>query len=478
MDQSYRPHPPGGPGGHSQLHVSVDRFDPPDLVIQDELHLIEGPLGSMVGIYETAVETLAGGNPENPSRGPKYIASTATIRRSGPQVRSLFNREVSLFPPSGLTVDDSFFARTVEPHPLSESAAGRLYVGVAAPGKGAQTPIVRIWSSLLQSGSIVQQAPPEQDPDRLWTLAGYFNAVRELAGAATLYRQDIPERLRHRHPTGTRTTEPDGYMELSSRVDSVRLPAMLGALEIPGRVDVVCATSMFGTGVDIDRLGLMVIHGQPKTTSTYIQATGRVGRRSGALVVTFLRAARPRDLDHYEFFCGYHRALYRHVEPITVSPFAPKARERCLGPLSVALLRQASEIDGHTVSADWSIEQRLAGQQYHSEARRMANHRRDAEVQAIVPLIVQRAQTQPVDVRPPASVCRVETEAELDIWQQLARLARSRDDLVYTEPSVARSPTRSVVLGDPQHQGVGLPQAFENAPQSLRAIEETTTFKT
>jgi hypothetical protein len=478
MEQVYRPHPPGGPGGHSQLHVPVPRFDPPDLVIQDELHLIEGPLGSMVGIYETAVESLAGAIPDAPRSGPKYVASTATIRQAGPQVRALFNREVSQFPPQALSVDDSFFAVTSEPHPLSERAAGRLYLGVAAPGKGAQTPIVRIWSSLLQSGLTSQFAAPEEDPDRLWTLAGYFNAVRELAGAATLYRQDIPERLRHRHPSGTRATEPDGYMELSSRVDSMRLPAMLGALELPGRIDVVCATSMFGTGVDIDRLGLMVIHGQPKTTSTYIQATGRVGRRSGALVVTFLRAARPRDLDHYEFFCGYHRALYRHVEPITVSPFAPKARERCLGPLSVALLRQAADIAGQPVSPDWCVEQRLAGQQFHSEARRMATHRRDVEVQAVVALAEARGQAQPDDIRPAPGVCRIETEAELDTWQQLARLAASRNDLVFAEPAVARTPTRHVVLGDPQHEGAGLPQAYENAPQSLRAIEETTTFKT
>ncbi|TIX46364.1 MAG: helicase, partial [Mesorhizobium sp.] len=141
--------------------------------------------------------------------------------------------------------------------------------------------------------------------------------------------------------------------ELSSRVDSMELPSRLGLLARPAGLAVVCATSMFGTGVDIDRLGLMVVHGQPKTTATYIQATGRVGRRGGALVVSFLRASRPRDLDHYEYFVGYHRSLYRHVEAITVSPFAPKARERALGPIAVSLLRQASEIDGQQVHQDW-----------------------------------------------------------------------------------------------------------------------------
>ncbi len=480
QEPSFRPHPKGGRGQSAPLHVAVPRFEPPDLVIQDELHLIEGPLGSMVGLYETALEALGEGFGQV-ARRPKYVASTATIRQAAPQVRALFDRSVAQFPPQGLRIDDSFFAVTGEPHQLDERAAGRLYVAVAAPGKGAQTPIVRIWSSLLQSGQSCAAAPVADDPDRFWTLAGYFNAVRELAGAATLYRQDIPERMRHRFGATARPTDLAGYMELSSRVDSVELPSMLEKLALPGSdggIDVVCATSMFGTGVDIDRLGLMVIHGQPKTTSTYIQATGRVGRRSGALVVTFLRAARPRDLDHYEYFTAYHRALYRHVEAITVSPFAPKARERCLGPLAVALLRQAATLDGAAVDANWRVEQRLAGQQFHSEARRMENHRRDAEVAALPALLERRAQAQPDDVRPPAGVTAIEVEAELDRWQLLARRAVTRDDLVYYEPAMTRVPTREVVLGDPQHTGADLPQAFENAPQSLRAIEETTTFRT
>lgn len=475
--QTFRPDPPGGPGGHGQLHVDVGAFDPPDLFIQDELHLIEGPLGTMVGLYETALEALGAGAPGTPRRRPKYVASTATVRQAGPQVRALFDRDVAQFPPSGLDVDDSFFAVTAEPHPLDEATAGRLYVGLAAPGKGAQTPIVRTWSSLLQSAVGARATQGAHDPDRLWTLAGYFNAVRELAGAATLYRQDIPERMRRRYGAAARDAEPNGYMELSSRVDSVELPGMLDALGREWGVDVVCATSMFGTGVDIDRLGLMVVHGQPKTTSTYIQATGRVGRRSGALVVTFLRASRPRDLDHYEFFCGYHRALYRHVEAITVSPFAPKARERCLGPIAVALLRQAAELDGRGVADEWRVEQRLSGQRLHSEAMRMGAHRRDQEVLTIPEILERRAQRQPPDIRPLPGLTRLEAEAELDRWQLLARRATNRDDFVYQEPAVARSPVRSVVLGDPQHAAANLGEAFENAPQSLRAIEETTTFK-
>jgi hypothetical protein len=475
---NFQLHPVAGPGGHHALHVTARRFRPPELIIQDELHLMEGALGSMVGLYETAIETLCGYEDGTDPVRPKYVASTATIRQAATQLQGLFDRSLAQFPPSALSSDDSFFAVTREPHPLDDIAPGRLYVGIAAPGKGAQTPIVRIWSSLLQSGFEAYTANPSPDTDRFWTLAAYFNAVRELAGATTLYRQDIPERMQYRWPRSARPLGPDESMELSSRVDSMELPSRLAELERPQGVGVVLATSMFGTGVDIDRLGLMAVHGQPKTTSTYIQATGRVGRRAGALVVTFLRAARPRDLDHYEYFVAYHRALHRYVEAITVSPFAPKARERGLGPLSVALLRQGVRIGGHPVSGTWRVQQRLDQRRHYCEARRMAAHRHDPEVRALVSVIEERARSQPAAIRPQQGVSAAEAQSELDRWQGIARQSNNTDDFVYSEPTAIQAPTRAVVLGDPQHQSAGLNQAFENAPQSLREIEETTTFKT
>jgi hypothetical protein len=465
-----REHPPGNSGA-SPLHVAVPPFDPPDLVLQDELHLIEGPLGSLVGLYETAVDTLA----TNPRGGikPKYIASSATIRAADTQVAAVFDREMRLFPPTALDAEDRFFAKSSESHPMDESRPGRLYVGVAAPGRGAQTPLIRIWSALLQ-GSILSVPAPDQ----FWTLVGYFNAVRELAGARALYRQDIPERMRH--TAGSNARDLDEGTELSSRANSLQLPALLESLAnaAPNAPDAVFATSMFGTGVDIDRLGLMVVNGQPKTTSAYIQATGRVGRQIGGLVVAFYRASRPRDLDHYEYFSGYHRALYRYVEPVTVSPFAPRARERALGPVAAALLRNAREILGRPVDPGWAIEQRLSGDNFQSLASMMASGRADAAVVAVARLLEQRAAAQPTGRRPPAGLTQREAESELDRWQAIAAQHPGPDNFVYWEPSMMRTPHRHVVLGDDQHEAQGLEQAFESAPQSLRDVESTTGFRT
>jgi hypothetical protein len=473
--------PGPGSGDHptvSKLRVPVQPFLPPDLVIQDELHLLEGPLGSMVGLYETAVDALSERVVQGTTIRPKYVSSSATVRQAESQVQALFERKLASFPPSAISVDDRFFARTAESHPLECDKAGRLYIGVSAPGKGAQTPIIRIWSALLQKAWERRNAGTDDELDRFWTLVGYFNALRELAGALALYRQDIPQRLQEWDNPRVLEYEP---MELSSRASSLDLPAMLDKLGNPWSSDAVLATSMFGTGVDVNRLGLMVVHGQPKTTSAYIQATGRVGRSGGGLIVSFFRVSRPRDLDHYEFFTGYHRMLYRAVEPVTVTPFAPRARERCLGPLSVALLRQGKQIGGIPILYPWLIEQRVSGG-FRSEAIGMDQHRYDPEVTCLPDLFERRAQNQPDGRRPPEHAVRDEAASELDRWHDIAsRVARAadrvNDRLVYNEPAMTRTPERSVVLGDAQHQLRQLPVAFENAPNSLRDVEETTQFK-
>ncbi|MBI2570482.1 MAG: DUF1998 domain-containing protein [Candidatus Schekmanbacteria bacterium] len=464
-------------------NVNVERLLPPDLVLQDELHLIEGPLGSMVGIYETAVDELASTGAGTGRTAPKYIASTATVRNADAQVRSLYVRALEVFPSPGLRADDSFFAQTRPIHPLDADSPGRLHVGVCAPGRGAQTPIVRIWSRALQHVEDRRRAgAPPLDLDPFRTLVGYFNAIRELAGAVALTQQDIVQRLSTIGAPPRVLTE-DEPVELSSRQDSMRLPALLGDLDVAlggtsDPVNLVVATSMFGTGVDVERLGLMVVHGQPKTTSSYIQATGRVGRRSGGLVVTFFRAARPRDLNHYEFFSAYHGSLYRYVEPITVNPFAPRARDRALGPVAVALLRQAPEIGsaGTAVPVDerWRVQQRLQ-RGFHCRAHEMARGRRDVDVQAVPPAMEVRAQAQPGMRRPPAGDTQSHTAAELDCWQQLA--ARTGGQLVYYESTLVNPPRLPVVLGDLAHQVARTGVAYEDAPNSLRDVESTVTVR-
>lgn len=481
------PNGPGSPPARprddvlSGRNVETGPFAPPDFILQDELHLIEGPLGSLVGIYETAVDALASHLQNGEAVRPKYIASTATVRNAQEQVQSLFDRQLEVFPAPGLTANDSFFSTTRTSHPLDAHQAGRLYVGVCAPGRGAQTPIVRIWSRLLQRVADRASAGASADElDAFWTLVGYFNAIRELAGAVALARQDIVQRI---ETIATRPRALEDPMELSSRADSMQLPGMLEHLSVslpapPAPADSVVATSMFGTGVDVERLGLMVVHGQPKTTSAYIQATGRVGRLRGGLVVTFFRAARPRDLSHYEFFATYHAALYRHVEPVTVSPFAPRARDRALGPVAVAILRQASELilGGAPVPVNgrWRTQQRLQGG-WSCRAHEMASARADPDVLAVPEIMELRSRAQPDPRRPGPNETRDHSASEIDRWSQLA--GRAADQLLYFEPTLVNPASRPIVLGDLAHLVARLGVAFEDAPNSLREVEATTTFR-
>jgi len=470
--------PETGSIGTGQSYA-VDRFAPPSLIIQDELHLIEGPLGTMVGLYENAVEVLTSRTRNGGIIRAKYVASTATIRQADSQVQALFDRELAQFPPPGISADDSFFAISREPHQLEGERPGRLYVGVCTPGRGAQTPIIRIWSAIMHEMARVRQARGSTDPesDQYWTLVGYFNAKKELAGAVGLFKADIPERLRILEGrTGGNARSPLNFIELSGRTASFEIPGKLDRLaRFPENdVDSIFATAMFGTGVDVDRLGLMVVHGQPKTTGNYIQATGRVGRQRGGLVISFLRASRPRDLDHYEFFVGYHRSLHRHVEPVTVFPFSPRARERGLGPLAVSILRNAQEILGIPVSSDWAPEGRRRGDVIpQSGSRLMARRRHYADVGALIDFLESRARIQPQGRNPAPDVCRREISSWLERWASYASLYR---DLVYYESTMTREARSTVVLGDPGHEGRIPAPVFRNAPQSLRDVEATTTF--
>jgi hypothetical protein len=469
----YRPHqyPPGEDSdGHPKRlplepasnRITVPRLGPPDLILQDELHLIEGPLGSLVGFYEGGVDYLC---QEHEGIKVKYLASTATVRRASQQVQSVFSRKLQIFPPHSLTSDDRFFVREINDsmvHVLDDRGPGRLYLGIAAPGRGPLTPLVRIWARLLQTSWTNRSHP---DIDSFWTLTGYFNAIRELAGVRALYRQDIRERLRDVAGATARPIPADRCQELSSVTDSVELPAVLDLLskEYPFAEDSVLTTSMFGTGVDVPRIGLMVVHGQPKTTSSYIQSTGRVGRKKGGLVVTFLRATRPRDLIHYEFFAGYHRQLHRFVEPITVFPFSPGVIERAGGPVAVFILRNKSQF---TVS--WYDP---------TSAFLMGTNRTSApEITEIVTALDNRGTVQPGSQTMQKGSVKKRLDPMLDLWQNVAQ--RKGVSLRYVEYAISTIPKHPVVLGDAQHIRFKQEVVFENAPQSLRDIEETLGFET
>ena len=325
---------------------------PPDLVIQDELHLISGPLGTMVGLYETAVDELSSWESRGKKVRPKVVASTATVRRSAEQVRGLFARRVSVFPAHGIDAGDDYFSIR---RPLDRDP-GRRYVGLCAHGSSRPAALIRIYTALLGGAQyLYDRFGPAADP--YMTLVGYFSSLRELGGMRRLVEDDVHSRLEGLKPErrpGLAKRFLEEPLELTSRVRNQDIPRYLDELEKPyvprrereqgmnSSPSVLLATNMLSVGVDVDRLGLMAVNGQPKHTAEYIQATSRVGRRFPGLVVALFNWARPRDLSHYENFEYYHATFYRHVEPQSVTPFAPRALDRGLPGAFVSWVRHSS----------------------------------------------------------------------------------------------------------------------------------------
>jgi hypothetical protein len=332
------------------------QLPPPDLIIQDELHLISGPLGTIAGVYEAAIDALATRQTPTGNLRPKIIASTATVRRADVQIRALFERlQVSVFPPPGPDRRDSFFAHTV---PASTTPA-RLYIGVAAQGRSLKVVLLRTALALLSAGQVAYERENgkrnEANPaDPYMTLLGYFNSLRELGGSRRIIEDEVRTRVaqysrrrRIEPPEALFTNRSIEYdvLELTSRVSTSDVSAAKHGLSQPfhkeNRVDTALATNMISVGLDIIRLGLMVVLGQPKTSAEYIQATSRVGRdpKRPGLVVTLLNVHKPRDRSHYERFETYHDSFYRSVEATSVTPFSPRALDRALAATLVAMCR-------------------------------------------------------------------------------------------------------------------------------------------
>jgi hypothetical protein len=463
----------GLPSAKLQEHAPLR---PPDLIIQDELHLISGPLGTLVGLYETAIDKLCTWEVNGRRIRPKLIASTATIKNADVQVRSLFLRTVNIFPPPGLDVRDNFFSVQREP---TEEEFGRRYLGICAPGRRLKAALIRVYVAYLCSAqSLYEKYGKSVDP---WmTLVGYFNSMRELGGMRRLVDDDVFSRCRKQDRRGLakRYFSGDYLAELTSRMRSEDIPHILDRLEsgfdpeldekrkeafktkdyknIPTKpLDVLLATNMISVGVDVKRLGLMVVAGQPKATAEYIQATSRVGRTFPGIVCTVFNWARPRDLSHYEAFEHYHATFYKHVEPLSVTPFSPGALQRGLAGLLVSLVR----LRGLEFNPNDAASRVTTGNPY---------------VQNAIDTIAKRAELIG-DGNKTGDFCRAELLSKADFWQAEAQNTTGGRTLTYTEPHRADSAKRGTSVKLLHSPGIERWEEF-TCLNSLREVEPPVKF--
>ena len=341
----------------AQLALNYDTFAlfgvnkgllPPDLIIQDELHLISGPLGTITGLYEAGIKKLC----EHNGIFPKVIASTATIRNAKEQIKALYASAYTQFPPQGLEITDSFFAE----QSTREMKPARLYLGCMGVGTSPTTMMIRAMTSLLYASRYLAELGFEESViDPFWTITGYFNTLRELGGAIVRVVDDIQDRFDYLRsskfakvfPLAAAKKRYDAYKELTSREKSENIGNVIQKelkeqYKSDGSTspyDFLLSSNMISVGVDVGRLGTMVVVGQPKTTSEYIQATSRVGRETPGLVLATYNQSKSRDRSHYEDFTQYHETFYRYVEATSVTPFSDRARDRALQALYVILCR-------------------------------------------------------------------------------------------------------------------------------------------
>lgn len=332
------------------LTNGIRNLPAPRLFIQDELHLISGPLGSIDALYEIALEALCRIDGYYKGKTPIIVASTATTKNFNSQLHALYGRTGQLVPPPGLTIEDSFFARVEREKP------GKLYVGICTGGNsGFLRNQGKVVALLSHAAAVLRNASETSDP--WWSNIAFFSSRRSLGQLDSLVETDLKSALfQIRNLSGVSSAELDqDGRQLGSRqmrnkrqltaISSDDVGAVLEDLNIgnanSNSIDLCFATSMIEVGLDVPRLGLMTIVGQPKSASQYIQVSGRVGRSENApgLVISLLNPNVYRDRSHYENFTSWHDRMYSSVEPASVTPFTKRSLQRTLSSILTILIR-------------------------------------------------------------------------------------------------------------------------------------------
>jgi hypothetical protein len=336
--------------GRADVFFGGEGKRPPELIIQDELHLISGALGSIVGLYEVGIEAAL------IKRGiyPKYIASTATIRNASEQVKQLYGKLSAVFPPAGLDHEDSYFAKTVS---ITEKP-GRLYVGYMAFSKSKRESLEPL-SSLIAVAPEVHFAGKPEYKDAWWTQLVYHGSLKGVSASDASFKGPITRSIQQKVFEYSQTLSKEEHQsrkrEISRLLNVRSLTSLQGAeknnqtfteleesFESSNVVDIALATNMISVGLDVERLAVMIINGQPLTTSEYIQASSRVGRGEipGVVFVNYYKS-QTSSLSHYENFRSYHESFYRYVEPTSITPFTYQALKKALHASLIIAIRMS-----------------------------------------------------------------------------------------------------------------------------------------
>jgi hypothetical protein len=362
--------------GHNQDSL------PPELIIQDELHLLLGPLGSAVGLFEKSIDYLCTYEEKGLKIKPKIVTSTATTRNTDKQIFALFNRRSEIFPKQGILSDDSFFAyyeRNI--NNVDEYLANRKYIGILPVGKTQVWMQLRVASIALAhrlkylkhcfTNDEIFERPDALEEykgvfDYYHTVLSYFNSLKDVGKTQSQLSHYLPGDVNFVIKNTTpwsfldkliRDETKIEYSELTGRLNGEEVKSNLSNIEKKWRLilnengkstlnsnnppEFVISTNMISVGIDVSRFNTMIISSMPRNIAEYIQASSRVARSVEGVVFTVHHPFRSRDISHYQKFKEFHEKFYSYVEPISVTPFASKAMERYLAMFLSVMIRHS-----------------------------------------------------------------------------------------------------------------------------------------
>lgn len=370
-----------------RIFGKVMGYNPPDLIIQDELHLLLGPLGSAVSLFEAAIDQLCSTNRDGKVIRPKIISSTATTRNTALQVRALYDRDVSIFPKNGTDYDDSFFA-FYKREKKNESdewqfVSKRKYIGILPTGRTQMTTQMRLAAILFvhralfefQNKALLERKDKSfiNAADYYYSIISYFNSLKEVGKTDAQFYLEFTKYTRRLFKRVLRFTDMlecfyaynDAFSktELTGRLlggeaveelakvqlvkwdPDKRLPYLQdGKYNYPLLPpDYILATNMISVGLDVSRFNTIIMNSMPRNIAEYIQASSRVAREKEGLVLTLHNPFRSRDVSHFERFREFHEKLYYYVEPISITPFSPKAIEKYMPLYLITIIRHLED---------------------------------------------------------------------------------------------------------------------------------------
>jgi hypothetical protein len=364
----------------------------PELIIQDELHLLNGTLGSLVGLFENALLELCD--------NPKIIASTATVKNVDKQILGLYGREARVFPQYATNSDDTFFSKVID-------ESKRKYIGVLPTGKTTVVTNLQLLASLMFARlEIWKKSTDKSDADIFWTLLSYFKSLKEIGRFSNKINSELKpiiKQLQVRYLIDDYNSA-NNYLklsyrniELTSRIPNEKIKKNLDKLDIQFNgdlkdhkaYDLVLATNMISVGLDVGRLGVMIMNGMPPNTAEYIQASSRVARKNEGVVFTLYDPFNSRDLSFYEDFVQFHKTFYKQVEPLSVTPFAENALDKMLFTLILAYFRHTTPYTNNE-AANSIVDDRIKNELRNNLLNLFQNHQ---FAQEDVQLIMEKTDT-------------------------------------------------------------------------------------